>query len=114
MGKRPSLTRQIEFLLSGALAVGHSRHHDKHGGVDTERKVYSWGSFRSHLQRLNTFARWCQRHHGLRWLRDITPDMVVAYLAHLEAEERSANYRRSMLASIRKLEKLMLDRGWIS
>jgi hypothetical protein len=33
--------------------------------------------------------------------------------AYLEDNEYSDNYRRSMLASIRKMEHLMLARGWI-
>jgi len=77
-------------------------------------KVYSFSSRRTHIGRCNTWAHWCaDNDYELRWLREATTDMALEYLLDLEGLERSDNYRRSMLASLRKMEYLMLQRGWI-
>lgn len=99
---RPSLTRQIEMLFKDALALHESRHKAKRNGTSLY-KVHSLGSFKVHMQRCNTFANnWCKEGYRLRWLRDITEDMVRGYMADLEGNEYSDKYRRSMLASVGK------------
>lgn len=71
MGHRnkKSLIRQVQERLDSMLAIGQSKYEDKKLDL-TERKIYSWSTYKSYLQQCCQFARYCRDQHHCKNLAD--------------------------------------------
>lgn len=59
MGKeRVSLQKCIQNKFDGMLRIGVSKHDDKQAGLNTQKHIYSWESYRSYLKQASYFAQW--------------------------------------------------------
>ena len=66
---KKSLIRQTQERLDSMLAIGESKHQDKKIDL-TERKIYSWNTYKSYLQQCCQFARYCRDNHHCKNLTD--------------------------------------------
>lgn len=66
---KKSLIRQVQERLDSMLAIGESKHQDKKIDL-TERKIYSWNTYKSYLQQCCQFARYCRDNHHCKNLAD--------------------------------------------
>lgn len=71
MGHRnkKSLIRQTQERLDSMLAIGESKHQDKKIDL-TERKIYSWNTYKSYLQQCCQFVKYCRDNHHCKNLAD--------------------------------------------
>jgi len=106
-----SLTGQVNHALDGILAIGESRHQAKREGT-AAGKIHSWGSYKTHRNRIVPMTKWCRAHYGIDELQELTPAMVAAYIEDMISRGLSNKYIQNTLGSIRKLEAAMASRGW--
>ena len=66
---KKSLIRQTQERLDSMLAIGQSKYEDKKLDL-TERKIYSWNTYRSYLQQCCQFVRYCRDNHHCKNLAD--------------------------------------------
>lgn len=66
---KKSLIRQTQERLDSMLAIGQSKYEDKKLDL-TERKIYSWNTYRSYLQHCCQFVRYCRDNHHCKNLAD--------------------------------------------
>lgn len=66
---KKSLIRQTQERLDSMLAIGESKHQDKKIDL-TERKIYSWNTYKSYLQQCCQFVRYCKDNHHCKNLAD--------------------------------------------
>lgn len=69
---KKSLIRQVQERLDSMLAIGQSKHEDKKLDL-IERKIYSWGTYKSYLQQCCQFVRYCRDNHHCKNLTDCRP-----------------------------------------
>lgn len=55
---KTSLQKQIKDKFDGMLRIGISKHDDKQAGLNTQKYIYSWESYRSYLKHALYFAQW--------------------------------------------------------
>lgn len=66
---KKSLIRQTQERLDSMLAIGQSKYEDKKLDL-TERKIYSWNTYKSYLQHCCQFVRYCRDNHHCKNLAD--------------------------------------------
>lgn len=66
---KKSLIRQVQERLDSMLAIGESKYEDKKIDL-TERKIYSWNTYKSYLQHCCQFVRYCRDNHHCKNLAD--------------------------------------------
>lgn len=66
---KKSLIRQVQERLDSMLAIGESKYEDKKIDL-TERKIYSWNTYKSYLQHCCQFVRYCRDNHRCKNLAD--------------------------------------------
>lgn len=66
---KKSLIRQTQERLDSMLAIGQSKYEDKKLDL-TERKIYSWNTYKSYLQQCCQFVRYCRDNHHCKNLAD--------------------------------------------
>lgn len=101
---KKSLIRQVQERLDSMLAIGESKHQDKKIDL-TERKIYSWNTYKSYLQQCCQFARYCRDNHHCKNLADCRQYVkewmesrkdLSAYTLKLSASALSKLYRESI------------------
>lgn len=98
MGKRGSITYQIQRRLCDKLEPGTSKHEDKMSGLygrgqSDPEKIYSHQTLEDYMRISNRFARWAQEQHGkVRDLDDLRP-----YASEWLRERQEANKAASTL-----------------
>lgn len=97
-----SLIGQVYFVLMMMGAFGKSRH--GHAASQRARRIYSFTTMHDYMAICIRFVLWCQAHHGIRWLRDITPEIARAYVDYLHALSLSPATVATYVAAIRKLD----------
>lgn len=66
---KKSLIWQTQERLDSMLAIGQSKYEDKKLDL-TERKIYSWNTYKSYLQHCCQFVRYCRDNHHCKNLAD--------------------------------------------
>ena len=66
---KKSLIRQVQERLDSMLVIGQSKYEDKKLDL-TERKIYSWNTYKSYLQHCCQFVRYCRDDHHCKNLAD--------------------------------------------
>lgn len=68
--RKPSITQEIYLELQNQCCFGRSKHDDKVNGVDMSDKIYSFGSYKTHKQNAQRFAKWAKNEMGAKDLKD--------------------------------------------
>ncbi len=107
MGKRPSLTYQIQQELGSKLAIGESKHIDKHritaeGRRLSDLKIYSYETYRTYQKHCNYFAGWAKSEYGCKTLADARQH-VDTWLQKRIDERKSSYTIKTEAAALAKL-----------
>jgi len=110
MGNRPSLKHQVIEALNSISAIDESRHQAKQDG--TADRIFCWGTYNTHRDRVVPFAKFCETEHGVKWLYDLRPAQAGEYIAQMIDRDLSSKYIQNVIGSVRKLDIAMAHRGW--
>jgi len=110
MGKS-SLRHQVKRALQVLFAPGESRDTSKTQGQAGDR-IFSFATITTYLEDGVRMVQWCQETYGVRELSEITPAMVIEYVAHLIDAEVSGGYLGRVKAAIRKLDRGTRALSW--
>lgn len=107
MGKRASLTYQIQQELGSKLAIGQSKHIDKHritadGRRLSDLKIYSYQTLQTYQKHCNYFARWAKELHNCKTLGEARP-FVDEWLQTRINEGKSAYTIKTEASALAKL-----------
>ena len=100
---KANLRQQVISKLTSKLAVGESKHQDKIKKVDTTKKIYSWGSFKTYQKQCLSFAKWLEQSHPeVKSINKAKP-YIAEYLNHQLDKGCSAWTINTQAQSINKL-----------
>jgi len=109
---RPSLIHQVEVALQTLFTPGESRYAQKTAG-DAAECIPGIDTMKAYVECGCRFVKWCQQEYdGIRYLRDIRPPMVQAYVLQLCDRELSGGYLGKVVAALRKLDVALRVKGW--
>jgi integrase len=117
MGKRPSLTRQVELILSemnrttAPAEPSRSRHAAKAAG-QAHQGIFSHNTYRSIQQRVNTLLGNLPPELRPKLLGDLSPEAMRWSVAAMRERELKGVTIRSTLSAMRKLAIGMQAKGW--
>ncbi len=117
MGKRPSLTRQVELVLSAINRTseppgpGRSRHAAKAAG-QAHQGIFSHNTYRSVQQRVNTPLANLPPELRPKLLGDLSPEAVRWSINAMHERGLKGVTIRSTLSAMRKLTIGMQAKGW--
>ncbi len=101
--------KQAANAVSKRMATGTARHENKEDG-----KVHSLGSARTQTERLTQTAQWLTAQRQNLSLRDLTPELAQAYLAHRSTQvcQKTLDLDRQALQAQlgQKLDRVKTDR----
>jgi len=97
-----TLKAQVTHSLNALKAFGESRHRALADGSAAD-KIYSVRTMQHYCELNVVFAQWCQEHHGLRRIGDITPTITMAFIADLRACGLSPATVSAYVCAIKKL-----------
>lgn len=106
-----SPVRQCEKALKAIFTPGVSRHEGKRDGTASDR-IYSIGTLRAYLSSNIRFAKWVRDHFGERFLGQVTPEMVAAFVKDLHARDMSHATVNTYIAGIAKLDAGLRAIDW--
>jgi len=106
-----SPVRQCEQALKAVFTPGVSRHAGKADGTAGDR-IYSIGTMRTYLSSNIRFARWVRDAFGERFLGEVTPEMVNAFVKDLHGRDLSHATINAYVAGIAKLDAGLRALGW--
>jgi integrase len=105
------VVRQVELALQAIFTDGVSRDELKARGV-AGRRIVGHRTMQDYVADCCRFARWCKLAYGIRYVREITPEMAGEYVQGLIDLDRAGGYVGRVKAAIRKLDVAMRERGW--
>ncbi len=117
MGKRPSLTRQVELVLSTMnrtaepAGASRSRHAAKAAGA-AHQAIFSHNTYRSVQQRVNTLLSNLPPELRPKLLGDLSPEAIRWSVAAMHERGLKGTTIRSTLSALRKLATGMQAKGW--
>ena len=100
---KANLRQQVISKLTSKLAVGESKHQDKINKVDTTKKIYSWGSFKTYQKQCLSFAKWLEQSHPEVKSINRAKPYIAEYLNHQLDKGCSAWTINTQAQSINKL-----------
>lgn len=100
---KANLRQQVISKLTSKLAVGESKHKDKINKVDTTKKIYSWGSFKTYQKQCLSFVKWLEQSHPEVKSINRAKPYIAEYLNHQLDKGCSAWTINTQAQSINKL-----------
>ena len=100
---KANLRQQVISKLTSKLAVGESKHKDKINKVDTTKKIYSWGSFKTYQKQCLSFAKWLEQSHPEVKSINRAKPYIAEYLNHQLDKGCSAWTINTQAQSLNKL-----------
>ena len=100
---KANLRQQVISKLTSKLAVGESKHQDKIKKVDTTKKIYSWGSFKTYQKQCLSFVKWLEQSHPEVKSINRAKPYIAEYLNHQLDKGCSAWTINTQAQSLNKL-----------
>lgn len=99
---KPSIVREVKNCLRLINRIGHSKREARHQG---QRGIHSQKQWEHTLSASQNFVKWCRQEKGVQSLSELSTEHYIAYLNHLEKENRSVGHRRNVETAIRLLNE---------
>jgi len=112
-----SLVYQIETAFKAILTPGVSRHAAKQRG-DADKYIFSFATIDKYMGIANDFAAWARKRYSIRFLAELQPAMVSAFVQERQTEPmpngrlQSPNTINSYLDALSKLDMALRAVGW--